>query len=256
MDDRTQALLDAARSADPELRHQAALQLGTERPADALDELVALLVAETQVPVVETLTWAVVAYHPACVPVLLRALDELPDGPGAGQARVRLLHALSKTGGDDPAFDERARAEVLRWADDADPAVAARAWWALARLGVDPQVLVDHLGQSDPEQGQALLRALVERGPDAVDALAGALASSDEHVSAQAAEALVRLIDPMTRGTRARALVSDRIARAEQALVDTDSPAAVEVVRLLSMDERPGIAESAQDVLARREQRP
>lgn len=242
---RTATLLAAAHSTDPEVRNQAAMAIGTERPAGVIDEIVRLLTDEDSVPVVETLTWAVVNYRPESTAALVRGLEAAPTD----EARVRLLHALSKTG------DASALPAVLAHVDSPDDAVAARAWWALARLGGDPDVLVAHLGQAHPEQSAALVRALVEYGPDAVDGLIDALADERSAVVTQAAEALVRMIDPMTRGTRARALVSDQVARAREALVEAPAPEVVDLLRLLSVDERPGIAESAQQILAERASR-
>ncbi|WP_179229022.1 HEAT repeat domain-containing protein [Parenemella sanctibonifatiensis] len=233
-------LLKAARNDDPEIRSQAALEIGSHQPAEALDELVELLCHETIDPVVETMTWAVVAYGEAATPRLLAALDSDIGNP----ARVRILHALSKVG--DPAT----LPQVQAYADDPDPAVAAKAWWAMARLNADPAALAAHLGGDNAERREALNRAFVQRGPDSVAALVSYLGSDDPVIVDQVAEILVRIIDPMTRGTIARKRVSAEVETAKQALREADSTVVTAALKRLAEDPRAGIAESAEEALA------
>lgn len=232
-------LLRAAHDDDPEIRNQAALAIGTDRPAEALDELVGLLCHETSDPVVETMTWAVVAYGEQATPRLLRALESDPDAP----ATMRLLHTLSKVG------DRATLPQVQAYADDPDPAVAAKAWWAMARLEADPELFLSQLGGDDTERREALNRALVQRGPAMVAGLTPLLGSDDPVVVDQVAEVLVRIIDPMTRGTVARKRVSAEIEAAKQALRESRAPQVDRTLHRLHEDVRGGIAESAQEIL-------
>lgn len=192
MEDRTDDLQRALRAAlheDPNVRQEAALRLGTLAGPDTAGELVALLVSEPDLGVRETLTWAVVRQADAALPHLLAALE------GEEPSRVQVLHALSKI------QDPTAVARILPLADDPDPAVAAKAWWALGRTGVPEAVpaLMAHLGDPDEARRHELTRALEQLGAPAVDALADRLRTGDPVERRHAAEVLMVVGDPDAR---------------------------------------------------------
>ncbi|MGD8199309.1 HEAT repeat domain-containing protein [Ornithinimicrobium sp. W1679] len=192
MDDRTQDLREALRAAlheDPSVRQEAAIRLGTLAGPATAGELVALLVSEPDFFVRESLTWAVVRQSEAALPHLLRALE------GGAPSRVQVLHALSKI--QDPSAVER----ILPLADDPDPAVAAKAWWALGRTGTPEAVpaLTAHLGDPDEARRHELTRALEQLGAPAVPELAARLRAGDPVQRRHAAEVLMVVGDPDAR---------------------------------------------------------
>ncbi|ANS79547.1 hypothetical protein SGUI_2151 [Serinicoccus hydrothermalis] len=179
----------AAYDLDPTIRQRAAVHLGTLGDDAQSAELVALLVAEPDFFVRETLTWAVCRHPQAALPHLLAALD---DAPGA---RVQVLHALSKIQSPD------AVPQILPFATDDDPAVAMKAWWALGRTGTPEAApaLLPHLGHGDEEQQRELSRALEQLGAPGVAGLTDALSTTDPEVRLHAARALVLVGDPAAR---------------------------------------------------------
>ncbi|MFK5634388.1 HEAT repeat domain-containing protein [Ornithinimicrobium sp. LYQ103] len=225
--------LDRARRAvhdpDPTIRQEAALRLGTLADASMAAELVSLLVSEDDFFVRETLTWAVVAQAEAALPHLLAALDR-PDA-----SRVQVLHALSKI------RDQDAVPHILPLADDPDPAVAAKAWWALGRTGT-PQVvptLVDRLGDEDEARRRELTAALEQLGAPAVPALAERLLdrSTLPEVRRHAAEALAAIGDPGARGAL------DALVTAVEEDDKEVSVVAVSALGLLDLAEVDGVLE-------------
>lgn len=176
---------------DPNVRQESALRLGTLADASMAAELVSLLVSEDDFYVRETLTWAVVAHAEAAFPLLLKALDR--NGP----SRVQVLHALSKI------RNPEAVESIIPLADDPDPAVAAKAWWALGRIG-DPRglpTLLHHLGDTDSDRRQALTAALAQFGEPAVPTLAERLTDATQPVTYRrhVAEILTAIEDPGAR---------------------------------------------------------
>lgn len=193
VDDRTENLTTALRAAlhaDPSVRQEAAIRLGTLADASTAGELVALLVSEPDFFVRESLTWAVVRQAEAALPHLLAALE------GRAPSRVQVLHALSKI------QDPSAVARILPLADDHDPAVSAKAWWALGRTATPEAVpaLMAHLGDPDEARRHELTRALEQLGLPAVPALADRLRRGDAVQRRHAAEVLTAIGDPGARG--------------------------------------------------------
>lgn len=185
--------LQAARHDDPSVRQRAALWLGTHADETVADDLVRLLVTEPDFYVRETLTWAVVTRHTSTYPLLVEALRDASLAEGAG--RVQVLHALSKIRRPESV------AEILPLADDEDDAVAAKAWWALGRIGTPGAVaaLVDALGVEEEFRRRELTRALEQAGEAAVEGLSGRLSDPDSSVRRHAAEALLGIGDPAAR---------------------------------------------------------
>lgn len=182
--------LQAATHEDPSVRQRAALYLGTHADDSIAGRLVELLVAEPDFYVRETLTWAVVARASSTYPLLLEALQTAPA------ARVQVLHALSKIR--NPA----SVAQILPFADDAEDPVAAKAWWALGRIGTPGAVaaLVDHLGVEEDFRRRELTRALEQVGEAAVEPLARRLREApDPATRRHAAEVLIGIGDPAAR---------------------------------------------------------
>ncbi len=227
-------LLDALRSDDPRLRQQAAMELGAQDATPVMPALVAAMAAETDDFVRETLIWAVVARPDAATPELVKALDrDLPREP--------ILHALSKIG--DPATVPA----ILPHAADPDPTVAAKAWWALGRIGDGIPTLVTHLGAADAERRLGLTRALLQAGAPAIDALAGALTSDDAAVRSHAAEILVAFADPARAGTAERRAGQNLSARAADALLRSAAAEVDGALLLAGLDEdHPALADLAQ----------
>lgn len=185
--------LDQARRAAfdhrPRVRQEAAVHLGTLGDASLAGELVALLVSEDDFFVRETLTWAVCRHPEAALPHLLRALTDSPD------SAVQVLHTLSKI------RSPQAVAHITPFADADDPAVAAKAWWALGRTG-GPQaapVLLPHLAEGDEDRQRELSRALEQLGEPGVEGLSAALSDADPAVRRHAAQALTLIGDPAGR---------------------------------------------------------
>lgn len=239
-----EAMLQAAAHDDERIRQEAALQLGTFAPDSAAGDIVSCLLAETDDFVLETLTWAVVAHAEAAVPHLLAALQDPDTG------KVRVLHALSKI--EDPGTV----AAVTPFAADERPAVASRAWWALARIGRPESipVLLGHVGIADIAQRQSLGRALAHLGPQTLPGLTELLAHQDASIRAQAAEFMVRVLDPSTRSTRSRLrpepTETEQIEAGTRALIAAPAEEVGEVLTELALDfQHPDLVETAQQIL-------
>ena len=178
------ALTERLRHPDPVVRVRAALDAPTTAP---LATLVELLVAEPDVSVRETLTWAIAGHGRRATPLLVRQL-------ASKDARVRLtaLHVLSKVG--DPA----ATAAVAERLGDADGAVARKAAFTLGQIGGGAALaaLVAALGVGDTGLGDAVATALARFGASASGPLIDALGSPDAAVRGNAAESLALIGDP------------------------------------------------------------
>lgn len=177
----------AAQSPNKQIRMKAAIWLESLADHTVAEDLVALLVAEEDPFVRETLTWVIVGQSDATLPHLIDALR------GDEPSRAQVLHALSKIG--DPAAIEH----VVPLVDDRQPEVAAKAWWVLGRIPVQESapLLVERLGiEGDEELRSALTRALQYLGEPAVPGLAEALRSGEPTVARHAAEALVAMGQP------------------------------------------------------------
>lgn len=221
--------LAGARHDDPSVRQRAALWLGTHADESAAADLVALLVSEPDFYVRETLTWAVVTRARVTYPLLVEALR------AGGPARVQVLHALSKIR--EPA----SVAEILPLTDDVEDAVAAKAWWALGRIGTPGAVaaLIDQLGVEQEFRRRELTRAIEQAGEAAVEGLAGRLDDLDASVRRHAAEALLGIGDPAARGAAPQLLHvvehddKDVVLPAMEALAELDLPEVDAVLRRL-----------------------
>lgn len=247
-----QQAMRAVASPDPKVRQEAALRLGTLADGSVARELVELLVAEPDFYVRESLTWVVVAQQETTLPHLVAALD------GSGPARVQVLHALSKIR--DPQVVDR----IVPLAQDEDPAVSAKAWWALGRTAVPETapVLVAHLGSGDDERRRALTSALEQFGEPAVPALAAELSDPSAAVRRHALEALSAIGDPGAREA-AGALVGligtsdakDELVVAVEALGQLDVAEAVEALERLRTGEDTFLATMADWLLTDRAER-
>lgn len=243
-------LFRRAHDDDPRERQAAALALGALADADLAPALVDLLIAEPDDVVLETWTWAVVGLGPASIPHLVAALEAPQNEP------VRLLHALSKL------EDATAQDAIIPFADDPRPAVAGKAWWALARIG-DPTswpVLAAHIGVTDPPLRHALTRAFVHRGPMALTVVVPRFADPDAAVRDHALDIAVRTLDPDAGGTAGRLrrtpADTEQRRRMELAIVETDAPEALAVLTQAAHEfQHPPLAELAQRLLAERSER-
>lgn len=238
--------VEAARDADAQTRQAMALRLGATQEEGLALALVDWLVHESDPFVLETLTWAVVARREETTPLLVEALRQI------GAPAERVLHALSKI--EDPATVPA----VVSFVHHEDEAVAAKAWWALSRIGDDQAMarVLDQLGVSGTQR-EALTRALVQWGPAALPGLVAALDHEDELVRAHAVEAILRVADPDARGTRGRH-GGDPDPRLEDALAavrDQPGDSVDATLRELTEDRRPGVADLATRLLAERAQK-
>lgn len=173
--------LDRLAHVDRDVRQAAALNIGELADPSAAPGLVAQLWSEQDPFVRETITWAVTRVTTAATPLLLEALTSADAA-----TRDRVLHVLSKIA--DPATVDA----IMPLAADADPFVAAKARWALARIG-DPRAipaLMAHLGTGDDTTRNGVTRDLASFDESAVPALITALTSDETHVRRHAAEAL------------------------------------------------------------------
>lgn len=199
VDDALQRLMNP----DRDVRQTAALGLGQSADPAAVAALVARLWSEQDFFVRDTLTWAVTRVPETATPLLLDALA------GADTAsRVQALHVLSKIA--DPATTDA----ILPLATDEDPDVAAKARWALTRIG-DPRTiptLAAHLGSGDSISQNALTRDLASFDRAVVPCLVTALTSNEAPVRRHAAEVLT-FIGPGAEGA------TDALT---EALQDTD----------------------------------
>ena len=213
---------------DRDVRQAAALDLGTWADPAAAPALVARLWSEQDFFVRDTLSWTVTRVADAAAPLLLDALARTDTA-----SRVQALHVLSKIA--DPATTNA----IVPLAADDDPDVAAKARWALTRIG-DPRgipTLAAHLGTGDSTSQNGLTRDLASFDRAAVPCLVTALASDEAPVRRHAAEVLGFI------GTGAEA-ATDALA---EALQDTDEQVRLSAAMALYELRTP----TAQEVLSR-----
>lgn len=237
-------LVDALRSDDPNLRQAAAMQLGTRDTSLVMGELVLLMASESDDFVRETLVWAVVARPEAATPQLVDALGQ------DGVPREPVLHALSKIG------DPSTVPAIAPHAADADRLVAAKAWWALGRIGAAEglPVALEHLGDPDAARRHGLTRALLQFGEPAIDALKRELSSEDAGRRSHAAEVLVAFADPDQYGLADRRGGRDLSEKACAVVLAATCPEMDGALLLATMDDdRAGLAAVAARL---REERP
>jgi len=182
------ALVAALADPDRDVRQEAALALGERADAATLDAVLEQLWAEPDFFVRETLTWAVARVGAPAIPGVRQALA----ADRSSEVRTQALHVLSKIA--DPSTVD----DLVPLIDDADEAVAAKARWALARIGDERAVpfVAAHLGAADAEARNALTDVLAAFGSAAVPALVAGLLDERPVVRAQAAEALGRIGSP------------------------------------------------------------
>lgn len=175
-------------SLDPDVRQSAALALGKRARATDADALLAQLWVEPDFFVRDTLTWAVLRLSDASLPGVLSALDG-NDDPAV---RTQALHVLSKIA--DPTTTDR----ILPYLDDENDSVAAKARWALGRIGdhrVVPK-LTERLGAEQIEVRNALTEVLTSFGSGAVSSLIEKLRDRNPNVRQHASEVLCFIGDP------------------------------------------------------------
>lgn len=208
----------AAFDTSPTVRQEAAVHLGTHADASLAPELVALLVSEVDFFVRETLTWAVVRHADAALPHLLRALADAPH------ARPQILHALSKIQA------AEAVPHIVPFAQDDEPLVAMKAWWALGRTGAPEAApaLLPHLGLGDDERQRELSRAFEQLGEAGVAGLTEAVADADPAVRRHAARTLVLVSDPAARPAAPALAAMAETDEQENALVALEALAALD----------------------------
>ncbi|GAA4622613.1 hypothetical protein GCM10023113_04260 [Cellulomonas oligotrophica] len=232
--------LGALTHLDRDVRQAAALRVGELAHPGAAPELVARLWSEQDPFVRETLTWAITRVRSA-TPLLLEALASTDPG-----TRERALHVLSKVA--DPATLDA----ILPLTSDADPHVAAKARWALTRLG-DPRgvpAVVAHLAAGDDTVRNGVTRDLASFGAVAVPALVAVLASGATDNRRHAAEVLC-LMGPGAEGaTDALSEALDdpdgtvRVSAA-MALLDLGTPAALDALSRDTRTQDPRVREIA-----------
>lgn len=173
--------LDRLTDLDRDRRQSAALIIGELAEPAAAPGLVARLFSERDPFVRETISWAVTRVPEAATPLLVDAL------PSADTVTLdRALHVLSKIADPDTVD------VMIPWTAHNDPLVAAKARWALTRIG-DPRAipaLVAHLGSGDETTRNGVTRDLASFGVPAVPSLVEALVNATTPVRRHAAEAL------------------------------------------------------------------
>jgi len=202
-DPEVDAALGRLTDPDRDARQAAALDLGTTADPAAAPGLVARPWSEPDPFVRDTVSWAVTRIADTATPLLLDALAGTDTA-----SRVRALHVLSKIA--DPATTDA----IAPLAADDDVDVAAKARWALTRIG-DPRAvpaLVALLGTGDSTVRNGLTRDLASFDRAAVPSLVMALTSDETPVRRHAAEVLC-FIGPGAEDA------TDALA---QALQDTD----------------------------------
>lgn len=205
---------------DRDVRQAAALELGTLAVSATAPALVAQLWSERDFFVRDTISWAAARVADAAVPLLLDALDSTDPA-----SRVQSLHVLSKIA--DPSTLDA----ILPLADDSNSDVAAKARWALTRIG-DPRtipILTRHLGTGDDSRWNSLTRELATFGEAAVPALTAALSDAAPTVRRHAAEVLCFVGPSAEAAMNALATALDDAdadvrTSAAMALFDLDTP--------------------------------
>ncbi|WP_445337256.1 HEAT repeat domain-containing protein [Clavibacter sp. CFBP 8614] len=210
------ALVAALADPDRDVRQEAALALGERADEATLGAVLERLWAEPDFFVRETLTWAVARVGAPAIPGVRQALG----ADRSSGVRTQALHVLSKIAHPSTVDD------LVPLIDDADEAVAAKARWALARIGDARAVplVAAHLGAADAEARNALTDVLAAFGSAAVPTLVVALGDARSVVRAQAAEALGRIGSPDA---------DPAVAALGSAAEDADAEAAVSALMAL-----------------------
>lgn len=176
-------ILQGLEHANPSVRLQAALAVGTTPDPGLVSRLVECCGTEPDFGVREMLTWALTR-HAASVTVPL-LLGEVRSE--RAQARSQALHTLSKIG------DRRAWPAITpALLSDADDEVARSAWRAAVVLVPEDEeqelamALATQLGRGGQETRRSLSRALIALGEVMLPALAAATGDPDPGVRAHA----------------------------------------------------------------------
>lgn len=237
---------------DRDVRQAAALALGKLADSATAPAMVARLWSEQDFFVRDMLSWSVTRVADAATPLLLDALTKADTA-----SRVQALHVLSKIA--DPATTEA----ILPLATDDDLNVAAKARWALSRIGDSRAipVLAAHLGAGDDTSRNGLTRDLASFSEAAVPTLVTSLTSDEPLVRRHAAEVLC-FMGPGAEGATsalAEALqdADDEVRlSAAMALFDLRTPTAQVVLARQTEAEDPrlrAIANRAQSRTARKQ---
>ncbi|PPF09620.1 hypothetical protein C5C56_16995 [Rathayibacter sp. AY1D1] len=179
------ALLAELSDPDRDVRLRAAMTLGELAEPATAEPLAAHLWEEPDFFVRDVLTWSLGRLGSAAVPVAREALGREP------RVRTQALHVLSKI------LDPATLDDIAPLAADSEPAVAAKARFALGRLG-DARalpVLLGLLGDDDAEAQNVLTDVLASFGAAAVPGLEQALREGSAPVRRHAAAALGYLGD-------------------------------------------------------------
>lgn len=173
---------------DRDVRQESALALGESADEEAIDAVLAQLWVEPDFFVRETLTWTTVRIGESAIGPVTKVLG---SGVDSG-VKIQALHVLSKIA------DPSTLADITPFIRDADPEVAAKARWALSRIGDERSVplLGQHLGIGDAEAQNALTDVLASFGSAAVPVMIDALAHERPGVRRHAAEVLGHVGSP------------------------------------------------------------
>ncbi|SMX82802.1 hypothetical protein BSP239C_01532 [Brevibacterium sp. 239c] len=195
---KTESVVAALSSSNPQQRLQAALSVGTTAERSHLGALVQRCRYEPDFFVRDMLTWAITRM-PAeeAVPALIVELSS--DVP---QAQSQALHTLSKIG--DPRSWSAMSPENIgdKLIAHSDTEVARSAWRAAVALvpGDDRETLalslVTQLGRGDMDTQKSLSRAIVSLGEDLVSVLDERLQAEEETVQTHALATRDMFTDP------------------------------------------------------------
>jgi HEAT repeat protein len=204
-----QSALDKLRDPRKSLRIRAALDLGTLADPAAVEDLVAVLCADPDFFVRETVIWSLVRFGEAAVTPLISRLRD----PSAC-ARMSAAHALGKIG------NPRAVDPLIAVLTDSDLEVVARAAYALGQIG-DARAgpaLVRVLGHDDRELESTLVGVLERFSRSVIEPLIGALAHENWRTREQAADVL-RVIGAQSAAPALARLLEDSCWRVRFAAI-------------------------------------
>lgn len=181
-------LLRGIADPDRDVRQESALALGEIADEETVDAVLAQLWIEQDFFVRETLTWTTVRIGESAIDPVLKVLASSNDS----EVKLQALHVLSKIAAPSTLAD------ITPFVRDADPEVAAKARWALSRIGDERSVplLVEHLGIGDAGTQNALTDVLASFGSAAVPVMMDALVHERLDVRRHAAEVLGHVGSP------------------------------------------------------------